>query len=118
MGRPTTEGYWWSGKFWKPLLDSDLTRIDVDITHLPGISSLEETGASIEDCANALANLTVSRAGSNLPIGASAMLEERRVCGDGDWVDVMEYLVEYSKESASCSHPNLQPGFYIKTQEP
>jgi hypothetical protein len=35
------------------------------------------------------------------------MLEERRVCGDGDWVHGMEYLVEYNEENASCSHPNL-----------
>ena len=52
MGRPTTDGYWCSGKFYKSTLFSGMSLCsDAAVaTHLASISDLEETGASIEDC--------------------------------------------------------------------
>ena len=50
MGRPTIEGYWWSGKFYEQPLDHVIGERVIGIEYLASVSSLEESGASIEDC--------------------------------------------------------------------
>ena len=46
------EGYWWSGKFWRDEVSGGKGQAWIGrvMTYLACISSLEETGTSVEDC--------------------------------------------------------------------
>jgi hypothetical protein len=49
IGRPTMEGYWCSGKFWR-CQDEVVVHVGGSWAYLSGISDFEEASTSIEDC--------------------------------------------------------------------